>query len=195
MPLPSYHPTEMEKAYLAGILDGEGYIAIARKATCGKSYYRAYVEVTNTRRLLLEWIQARWGGCIYPDSHAAFNRPNNAVCWKWALHSGQAKRVLREVLEYLVIKPEQATIVLDFPCRPRSGKGFHRRTPKSIALSGKLFNRLRWLHQHGGKVNALRYRQQVLEATTGEPEAGDGGDQEVGNEQDDRTVDSPPAQG
>ena len=45
------------------------------------------------------------------------------------------------------------------------------------------------------RLNGLGNGSAILEATTGEPETGDGGDQEVGNEPDDGTVESPPAQG
>lgn len=49
-------PQEPDYHYLAGVLDGEGYISFARRT----------VEVTSTDPELPEWIAARFGGGLYP---------------------------------------------------------------------------------------------------------------------------------
>ena len=180
--------TEMEKAYLAGILDGEGYVTITRQKTSGRFYYRANVQVSNTRFALLKWLKDRWGGQIFPDGHAYRNRRNNAMCWKWNLECLMAKKALQDALPYLVLKEEQALSVLAFPGRSRSGRGrAYRRSDADIAQSEQLWNRVSWLNQFGGK-NAVWHRREVIEATTGDSEEDGGGIQEVRDGEGDGSV-------
>lgn len=98
--------SEVEKAYLAGIIDGEGSICLARqfaKRSHGRYIYPT-VRIANTKKILFEWIQVR------VDLKGTFYESNGClhICWT----GKQAIAILKEVLPYFVIKRKQADVVL-----------------------------------------------------------------------------------
>ncbi len=56
--------TEAERAYVAGIIDGEGCV----QARLYKNKLKLRVEVGNTARELPEWLADRLGGTVTVDS-------------------------------------------------------------------------------------------------------------------------------
>lgn len=114
--------TAEQCAYLAGILDGEGYITLSRKRDhtgCRRPFsFRPLVEVSNTNPRLLQWLEETTGfGVSRPC-----NRTSTAhkPAKRWACWSQQARQVVEVALEYLVLKRPQAEILLDFCSRVRS---------------------------------------------------------------------------
>ena len=113
--------------YLAGIVDGEGHITIARHVTdkYWKSdgtvalrkkpnvMYQNVFGVRNTNLKLMDWLKENFGGNYYKD-----NRKNAPKNWKtsWCWHSTSNEKtelILLGILPYLILKREQAKIVLD----------------------------------------------------------------------------------
>jgi len=102
-------------AWAAGIVDGEGSIMI-HKAKSGRSKSHTYsptvrVGMTSkTGRQVCEILQSLFGGRINKTTY------NNH--WKdlylWTISCNQVENPLRELLPYLVVKKEQALIVLKF---------------------------------------------------------------------------------
>jgi len=115
-------PTEVECAYLAGFLDGEGYVSlIAQPANGGSSRdHHVTVGLSNTHLPTLERLHVIWGGKIRAV------RPSNQK-WKtvyqlmWQYLS--AVSVLRLIQPYLVTKVEQCRIALELAERKHSGVG------------------------------------------------------------------------
>lgn len=91
-------------AYLAGILDGEGYVTVNKAG--------ARLEVASTEVKLIDWMCARIGG-----SRTQY-QPKNLkykLTYKWAT----AKRdhvewVLSNCVPYMIIKRPQAQAVLQY---------------------------------------------------------------------------------
>jgi len=96
-------------AYIAGIIDGEGFITIRcdRKAN---DKHSLYVGVGNTERWLLEWLRANFGGKLVtshkPEGYKDF--------FQWAIVSRSAGNFLELVLPYLRLKKGQAELALQF---------------------------------------------------------------------------------
>lgn len=117
--------TAEQAAYIAGILDGEGSITISKKndhtgmrrGVC----YRPCVSVANTNELLLLWLQATTG--LGGISSKAPSNPRHRQAWKWSVWSQQARQLLEVVSPYLLLKREQAELVLDFVRSQRRGVG------------------------------------------------------------------------
>ena len=59
-------PADTDWAYAAGIVDGEGCIAIIRSFVPkrGRYYYGVHVVVANRDRDVLAWMQSVWGGYV-----------------------------------------------------------------------------------------------------------------------------------
>ncbi len=113
--------SEVDRAWLAAIVDGEGCIYISRSkagATTGRgrNYVRtqdafdAGVSVVNTSAALLErCVQITGLGKVRP-SH---NRGTQA--FEWRIYSSKARQLLRELYPHLVAKQDQARLAIACP--------------------------------------------------------------------------------
>ena len=109
---------ETEKAYIAGLVDGEGCITIAKrkngqyKKGKGKPwYYQATVVVSNTDKRIVDFVTSRYGGWITKPKL----QENRKQVYNWFVSAEERKRFLQDILQYLVIKKRQAEIILSFP--------------------------------------------------------------------------------
>lgn len=109
--------TKTELAYIAGMLDGDGYLGI-RKTTSNdfprRTGYDAIMTVANTNFRVLEWLQQITGeGKIYtsrPPDHIKYRSK-----WgTWTLWSGAIGRLLPRVRPFLIVKSSQADVLLEF---------------------------------------------------------------------------------
>ena len=107
------HLSERDRAYLAGIIDGEGCITLSRRPPKGpnKPIYALYVSIVNTSPALEAWLRSR-----LPD--IAIYRREQRQHWKpiyhWVLSGSRRVMVfLREIAPYLIIKREQAMMLAD----------------------------------------------------------------------------------
>ena len=102
-----------ERAYLAGVLDGEGTFIIRRGRDATHGYkFQAVVRVTNTSWELIAWLHATFGGNVVRERD---RRPNRKPCWLWSLDGGTlVVPVVQQVLPYLRVKRRQAEVVLEF---------------------------------------------------------------------------------
>ena len=105
------HLTEAEKGYLAGILDGEGCIYILPRKR-GK-YYQSDLRVTisTTNINLISWLKIKipMKSCtLNPQKMKSGNAIFNFIV------SGvlQSQIFLTEILPYLIVKKEQAELIL-----------------------------------------------------------------------------------
>jgi len=97
---------ETERAYLAGILDGEGCLGIYK---IRRKYYITKIQVTNTRLKLLKWLQDRFGGNIYTSKDP---RSNRKQVWNWTVAAKKAAIVAEAALPYLLLKRLQAEAII-----------------------------------------------------------------------------------
>ena len=106
--------TEAEKGYLAGIIDGEGCIRLARKKKKKINVYVACVIVTNTNLELLQFLKDTTAiGIIYKYEKAG--KQNWNPCHRWQIVTKQARELLEILLPYLRLKKEVARLVLSSP--------------------------------------------------------------------------------
>lgn len=137
-------PTEEDRAYLAGLLDGEGHIGItiAKQRPNGREWrtHVVIVTVASTYIPVLSWVQEHWtsGSLVVRRSKPGYP-PIGSVRWS----SAAAGIILREVLPYMRIKVAQARIAIQFadelaarPSRSRtiSPEEWARREELRVAL-------------------------------------------------------------
>lgn len=116
--------TEAQIAYVAGIIDGEGLIYFNRKG----DYYLLKLDVKNTAKQLLDWLQQTTG---MGSMRLLKTRANRQPCWEWRLSSSQALQLLTVVQPYIVIKTDQIDIAIKYqnlpaPQRFSEGERYHR---------------------------------------------------------------------
>jgi hypothetical protein len=102
---------EIDKAYAAGFLDGEGsiYISKGRKLKSGDQLFLC-VSVNNTDfaivRLFKDWFNGQTS--ISPDTRT------KRKLMRLRVYSNQATKLLETLLPYLRVKSEQARLALEF---------------------------------------------------------------------------------
>lgn len=127
--------SQSDAAYMAGFMDGEGHFSIAcggcrvpwvrtrqwkTKAGVQKSRrieapfnnYTVRVGCANTDKRVIDWIQCHIGGTYSIHRHKTANWKD---CYKWHLYGANVQeQFILAVLPYLILKREQANIVLQF---------------------------------------------------------------------------------
>ena len=99
--------------YLAGIIDGEGSLIITRSDRGTYYNYYARIHVKNTDMRLMHWLVDNFGGNIHPHKPKS---PLHKKAYSWYF-SGNAKSkeiFLLALLPYLIIKKEQAILLVEF---------------------------------------------------------------------------------
>jgi len=107
--------TDLENAYFAGILDGEGTIALKRSHDTlhrKHTHYYPGVMITNTHKGVCDLAKEIYGGCVY--ERKSWRHTGYKPCFQWLIGSRMADSFLRLVLPYLIIKKDQAELVLTF---------------------------------------------------------------------------------
>lgn len=102
--------TQVQAAYLAGLIDGEGSIMLYRRGD-GSAMRLA---ITNTYRPVLEWCQATCGVGNIVDVKATHDAAKHKAQRIWLVNSQAAASVLEQIEPYLIIKKEQAQLAIEF---------------------------------------------------------------------------------
>ena len=95
-------------AYIAGIIDGEGTLCVGKYSTGNKNLsYRPYFAIANTYVPMLEYIKSIIGGKIVEQG-------KGRGCYSLTLTADKIRRWLPEILNHLVVKRDQAEVLLSF---------------------------------------------------------------------------------
>lgn len=99
-------PSDLDVAYLAGLIDGEGCLAIRNRVR----WKSISVEVVGTDRVPLDWAQATFGGVV---GKLHEKRPNRRQPWHWRITATEpAAELARIVRPYLKVKQAEATLLV-----------------------------------------------------------------------------------
>ena len=108
---------DLSLPYLAGFFDGEGSIGIYTNGLGTGRTLRVQLTQTVTPQstALLTAMRDRWGGSLCP-----FNRTLRRNAWNWQVSAGKGIVFLRDVRPWLLLKADQADVVLTWwpgpPC-------------------------------------------------------------------------------
>ena len=113
---PDYYPPHtmkksMNRAYVAGLLDGEGCVTLEATRRTGKVfiYPRIYVGMSARARAVLDMLQADFGGRIKKVIRHSIKHHEGAtltICGTGAI------LLLKEVLPFLILKKNQAKLAV-----------------------------------------------------------------------------------
>ncbi len=99
--------------YFAGILDGEGSIAIEKMSPCKARPYHYFTPrlcIINTNNDLIEWLIKNFGGSRNTRTKIKGRRP----CYRWHVFGQDLERILRAVFPYMIVKRQLVILVLEF---------------------------------------------------------------------------------
>ena len=113
-------------SYLAGIMDGEGTIRIGasnppEKHPDWNTKYYASISIGMTDKRIIEMFVKKFGTKLRQECV-----PNRKIVYRWGTSGNEAvPKILRELLPYLIVKKQQAELVIKF-CETRKVTGFRR---------------------------------------------------------------------
>jgi hypothetical protein len=107
---------EKDKAYIAGIIDGEGWVGINQT--------NPVISISNTNYSLMEYLIDKIGGIVckkpkYKEQH------NQA--WQWEISGDRARVLLDTVRPYMILKKD-----CKFGDKPMGKKHFQYKSSGSI---------------------------------------------------------------
>ena len=139
--------TIADLSYTAGIIDGEGSIMIKRskgnRPNRPTPEYRVVISVTNTNRLLLEWLFKKFGGSIKHYAKQAFG---HKPCYTWTITAKSGIIFLRLIKPYVLLKGEQLETALLFQT---SVGGQPRLSTETLMFREECFQKARELNKRG----------------------------------------------
>lgn len=143
--------SKMVASYLAGIIDGEGYIGILKVKRGNKSvwgstqqhYYTPVLKVAMVEKDFIWWLKESFGG--WTETRKPHHNARESYCW--TLKSGRVTDFLKHVAPYLRIKKEQAETVFKFS-RANDGAG-NPVSPKQTEIRDGLYADIRRLNKRG----------------------------------------------
>lgn len=97
-------------AYLAGMIDGDGFITITASVRAGKEYFGPQVGIAGTRREPHDLAASLWGGKV---SRYEPKNPTHRAQFQWQRVGNSAVAVLEAIFPYLLIKQEHAVLALE----------------------------------------------------------------------------------
>lgn len=110
-------PTDL--AYLAGMIDGDGYITIHRSVRKGKVYHAPMIGIAGTRREPHDLAASLFGGEVH--RYVPANTRHRAQ-FQWCRQGASAVPAIEGVMPYLRIKGAQAFLALELWNHVQQGK-------------------------------------------------------------------------
>ena len=103
-------PSPTTLAYLAGMIDGDGYISITRSISKGREYFGAQVGIAGTRSEPHNLAASIWGGKVSRYEPA---NPRHRAQYQWSRVGASAVAVIEAIRPYLLVKGEHADLALE----------------------------------------------------------------------------------
>lgn len=99
-------------AYLAGVIDSDGYVTATRSTRKGATYYGAQVGITGSRSEPHDLAAETFGGKVTAHSPGG-NRSHHLTQFHWQIGGVKAVPIIEALLPYLRIKNDRALLVLE----------------------------------------------------------------------------------
>lgn len=121
--------SETDKAYIAGLFDGEGCISIGvRKPLIANRektpQYCMQVKIDMCSESLIRFLHSKIGyGSFYVSKK---KNPKHNTSYSLSFSANQSVRLFNDIKEYLILKKQSAILYLEF-CSIRSKRLFLRR--------------------------------------------------------------------
>ena len=99
---------EIEMAYMAGILDGDGSFSVLKS----HNSYHPCIQLSNAFKGMSEYLFSKFEGSLRIKKP---QKPHHKPLYVWSVRGlGSSKNVLHKVIPFLVLKKERAEFMLDF---------------------------------------------------------------------------------
>lgn len=140
--------TDVEAAYIAGMVDGEGSLGIYKKEPPGRNVsYAVAFNITNTNMEVLRWIKDKLGaGKIDPrPGRKKQHKPVHQLIFE----TEEITPILLRIKNHLIVKIEQAELVLQFIAETRPACNNNGLTIEEVIAKDVLFRAMKRLTVRG----------------------------------------------
>lgn len=146
--------TKIEKAYIAGLLDGEGCIHISRTKTNKidgyiKPYkYSLHVRIRTCDTVLSQYCHSKFGiGSLHK---CKAYKSNHNESYEWHVASNNALQILKILLPYLKLKKGHAEIGIKYQKNKRNVTHKGKKLPiENYRFQQKCYKQLKKLNKRG----------------------------------------------
>ena len=145
---------KLTAAYVAGLIDGEGYIALEHHKGTGAALYRPTVKVAMCNEGIIRWLSASFGGHV-DIRHAKQKNHRDSFCW---IYTGRKiEPFLRKIRPFLKLKQRQCDILIQrISLSQKMGNGTGsapgwniRYSPETVQTMRELYEEIRSLNKRG----------------------------------------------
>ncbi len=140
---------EIELAYAAGIVDGEGSISIflCNSNKRKEQYYSLQFAVVNTNHKIIKWFKDNFGG-----STRLKGCSDSPECMMWRITGKKASNILEQLIPYLHIKQDQAKLAISFAStlNPLGRNRNNVCTPRTLEIREEMYKMSKQLNARRG---------------------------------------------
>ena len=137
-------PEILDLAYMGGLFDGEGYIAIrADMSKTGNITYSLYAGLNMVEKEGVELFQCSFGGRIFLRQST---RPVDRPQYRWRLDTKKAYDFLCILQPFLRLKAEKIKLAIEFQL---SKKSYNHRSSSEKAVEAEAFQKMKLLNRRG----------------------------------------------
>lgn len=138
--------TDFDIGYLAGVIDGEGSLAIEKlspRKNRKYCYFTPRLVVVNTNKQLMDWLVNKIGG----KYHARKLIVGRKQCYSWFIFGKLIEKVIKLIIPLLICKRQLAELILQF--RETVGKTGWHVTEEVLQLRNSMYLKSRELNKLG----------------------------------------------
>lgn len=147
--------SQIQCAYLAGIIDGEGSIYIGRFIGPKRKspHYQTNIEISNTAESLITWLYETFGGARSEYTPNQTPKNSRKKVYRWSAWSDQVEHICELIQPYVVIKKREVEIMIAMRQtfkRNITQKGIQGTAPipkEILDVRESCWNEIRSLHQ------------------------------------------------
>lgn len=109
---------ELTNAYLAGIIDADGYVglikrSVGKRTDLQQNFFVPCVKLASTTPIITEFLKKEFGG--HMDKPRFTNLPNTKPAVMWSVRNRKLiVEILHRIEPYMMIKKERANVVIAF---------------------------------------------------------------------------------
>jgi hypothetical protein len=149
--------TETQRAYIAGVVDGEGCISLSKTRVKRKTFpfytytYHLSLSIGNTNKEIIEYINNVYPSNIYLQAQCGWKK--RAYIWK--ISDTKLVPFLKKIERYLIIKKKQCVLAKQYfnSITKNKIKGFHQMLDEGeVSKREKFYQKFKLLNKKGTKI-------------------------------------------
>ena len=169
-----FNLTDKEKGYIAGIIDGEGTICLHKRSwknipknNPGTVYYQPFIKIANSNFDMLLWIKNKLGVGTLKLSSEETERWKAGYCL--AFSSNMIRKFLPAIIDSLIIKKQQAFLVMEFMKMAKVGNGRNFRVLNNHKYI-QIYEEIKKLNTRGVISKSSEFGEPLTDNADGNPE-------------------------